>query len=386
METKSYKICRENDCSVLKEIDNSFYMIKDNLSNSNIFLTYIEDNIAILHNNKKIFTLVKTKNENGKCSIQDLDTNFYFYSKPLFSESKRLFIANRTTARQYEFFDLKECETTNNHDIETIKSAANLFYKRDQVIDLFWWKRDDYINFGDELNLYIVEYLTKKKINRVAPIQSELVGIGSILNLFPKRKLIYPVWGTGTLYPQNIENEIIYSPTLLRGPLTNSLFKRNLNVPYGDPGILSSIIWKESGEKKYDWGLVVHHSQEKEAWVQKIIKNTKNSILISVKNENMEQLMLQFSNCKNIASTSLHGLVVADSYKIPNIWLWDNNLHKGGQWKFFDYFSGIQRTNIENLNPNNIESLSGINLNVNSYKYQNDVEKIQNRIIKSFPL
>src|SRR5690606_2333588 len=148
----------------------------------------------------------------------------------------------------------------------------------------------------------------------------------------------YPVWGTGTLTPCQLLSDNQYDVHLLRGPLTESLFDNKLNVVYGDPGLLSSTIWPEVKEKKFDWGIIVHFSQENQHWVKNIHKNTPNSILISVKNNDMNHLMSTISACRNIASTSLRGLVVAHSYCIPNYWLWDNNLHKGGQWKFFDYF------------------------------------------------
>src|SRR5690606_18631551 len=159
-----------------------------------------------------------------------------------------------------------------------------------------------------------------------------------------------------------------------------------LNVVYGDPGLLSSTIWPEVKEKKFDWGIIVHFSQENQHWVKNILKNTPNSILISVKNNDMNNLMSTISACRNIASTSLHGLVVADSYCIPNYWLWDNNLHKGGQWKFFDYFAGIKRKNIDNIDPKTISSLSSLNQATSEFKYFDNIYDIQQRILKTFPL
>ena len=129
-----------------------------------------------------------------------------------------------------------------------------------------------------------------------------------------------------------------------------------------------------------------HGGQEKKQWVQDLIKNTPNIILISAKNEDFLELMSQISSCRKIASTSLHGLIAADSYRIPNVWLWDKNLHKGGQWKFFDYFSGINRFYVDNVDPNAINSLSLINLDQINFRHFDSIDSVQKRIIDTFPL
>ena len=50
-------------------------------------------------------------------------------------------------------------------------------------------------------------------------------------------------------------------------------------------------------------------------------------------------------SCKCIISSSLHGLICADAYSIPNVWLDEHKLPEG-HFKFMDYFSSQNRTNV----------------------------------------
>ncbi|MBI0425842.1 polysaccharide pyruvyl transferase family protein [Psychrobacter sp. NG27] len=359
-------------------------MMKD--KNPNVYLTINDDLYGFIHDNEKIYSFVEVAKKVNSYSFKNLDQNMYFSSKPLSSENyKNTFVANRVVAREWEEFDLEVVLLENSGFFSNFISFLKT-YKNTDTVNLYWWRGKGFTNFGDELNLYIVSHLSNKKVKRVEKRQTDLVGIGSILNWFPKRKNTYEVWGSGTLGPTELLNDEDYNISLLRGPLTKSLLKKESIIPYGDPGILASTLWSKNPQQVHDWGIIVHFTQAKKPWVKKLIKNTPNSILIDVKNEDMADLMAQISSCKNIASTSLHGLIVADSYCIPNVWLWEGNLHRGGQWKFFDYFSGINRMYVDNVNPDDILSLSDVNPQISNFKYFNQIENIQNRVIKSFPL
>ena len=47
--------------------------------------------------------------------------------------------------------------------------------------------------------------------------------------------------------------------------------------------------------------------------------------------------------CEMTASSSLHGLIVSDAYHVPNVWICLNSETGGGEFKFKDYYAGVQR-------------------------------------------
>jgi pyruvyltransferase len=53
-------------------------------------------------------------------------------------------------------------------------------------------------------------------------------------------------------------------------------------------------------------------------------------------------------SCRAIASSSLHGLILADAYGLPNAWLDSDaggggSRPGGGEFKFYDYFASVDK-------------------------------------------
>jgi pyruvyltransferase len=62
-----------------------------------------------------------------------------------------------------------------------------------------------------------------------------------------------------------------------------------------------------------------------------------------------QEFVDQLCRCRVIASSSLHGLIAADAYDIPFVWISLSKRLVGGDFKFRDYFLSTGREDVECL-------------------------------------
>lgn len=208
-------------------------------------------------------------------------------------------------------------------------------------------------NFGDDLSLPICEYASGKAICKGDNIYADMYAIGSLLQIFKKRKhhIKYTVlralkgkrplviWGTGV-----IDNIPLYLPQAkilaVRGPHTAKALSLKTNVPFGDPGLLvSDIIAAPTKIGKI--GVVPHYVDKAHPVVAEAAKEDR-FVIIDVEDD-WQNTATHIAQCDVILSSSLHGLIVADAYGIPNQWLEFSKNVIGGGFKFRDYADGIGR-------------------------------------------
>lgn len=209
-------------------------------------------------------------------------------------------------------------------------------------------------NFGDELNLYILQRLTNINVYSPQKAKGDLYAIGSILQTVLGRKrllILYRkkiiVWGTGFIKPptspKKKESFKRFAKILaLRGKLTKTRVQKIVNsnlsdIVLGDPGLLcSKLISQENITKKYRIGIIPHYIDSKSNFQEKI--DLKDFKIIDI-TENPMYLLQQIAECEVIFSSSLHGLIAADSLNIPNCWLKISDKLIGKDYKFRDYYS-----------------------------------------------
>lgn len=196
-------------------------------------------------------------------------------------------------------------------------------------------------NFGDTLTPHILEYFTDKKVVRVNPDYSgKVVGVGSIMTFLRDNDVVF---GTGVMYPHERYKADNIHVIALRGPITRSVIDTNSELPeiYGDPAILLPLMYYPVMEKKYDVGYIPHFVDKE------YISLGENDILIDLRPENIEndwkQVVDLALQCKKIVSSSLHGIILGESYGIPTVWEQYSDKIIGGEYKFQDYFLGTGR-------------------------------------------
>ena len=267
----------------------------------------------------------------------------------------------------------------------------NILYKIIRIpvkltINLFWFslikfvrflgrKNDDYVflqayvknrfldispnNWGDDLNKYLLELITNKKVVFV-PYSSLLIHekephylfIGSILGFYCLDNCI--VCGTGI---QDPNKKLIGKPKAVisvRGPLTRKvLLKNGILCPknYGDPALLLPLFYKPvihfDNRKKYI-AFIPHHlsNPEKVLEIGKKFKNRFQIKIIDLVNySKWTDIIDSISNSCFVLSESLHGLIVSEAYGIPNVWVEFVEHPDYWDFKFLDFYYSIGKFN-----------------------------------------
>jgi len=196
---------------------------------------------------------------------------------------------------------------------------------------VYGWRRPPLHNFGDELNNWILARLGVE-CTWAPPAQADLVLVGSVLEHLP------PGW-TGTVcgagkLRENSEVDLSAANVIaLRGRLSAARVRGvPTSVVLGDPGLLASK-WVPQTVAKYDLGVIPHWSD------QKLAQRFPYGHIIDVRRPPGE-VITEIASCKRVVSSSLHGLVVADSFGIPRrAELFPSADKEGGDFKYRDYAS-----------------------------------------------
>lgn len=224
---------------------------------------------------------------------------------------------------------------------------AFVFYQND--------KRIKHENWGDDINYYFLREIIKAPlvlINRTSlafrlKLRNYLV-IGSTIDMLCTQNT--EIWGAGIIdgsKPLKIKPKKVYA---VRGPLSRAkLLAEGVNCPeiYGDPAMLVPLYYQPSKQKLYKYGIISHVSNQKV--VETLLFNGKPlSKCEDVRIINLGQykhwhdIIDQVCECEIILSSSLHGLIIAEAYHIPNVWIEFGKLLLGGRFKFHDFFLSIK--------------------------------------------
>src|SRR5690606_31185258 len=165
------------------------------------------------------------------------------------------------------------------------------------------------------------------------------VVIGSILSHVTDGCVAWGVGSFGTETRAQISTKATY--LAVRGPLTrNKLDNLKVCCPrvYGDPALLVPDFYKPDIEPTHEVGVVLRWS-EADRNNRFDVPGVKKIFLGS---DDIEGTLDDMLSCKRIVSSSLHGLILADAYGIPNAWL-DSPTPKGKEFKYWDYLISVNK-------------------------------------------
>lgn len=218
-------------------------------------------------------------------------------------------------------------------------------------------------NFGDELNTPLVNKISGENVKSVNETfknpDNDVINmvIGSVLSLADRNTV---VWGTGYISAFSRMKEKPLKICAVRGPLTRArLIDQGFECPevYGDPALLYPRYYKPSSERKFRLGIMPHYIDRDAATLNGLKES---DVLFINALDPVNKVVKEVNSCERIASSSLHGLIIADAYGVPSVWIKLSDRVLGWGFKFADYFSSVKRKDRKPLVMNGSANLKSI--------------------------
>lgn len=198
-------------------------------------------------------------------------------------------------------------------------------------------------NFGDQISPAIVAHLAGRPIvHAQARKRGKLIAVGSVLGAAMPGDTI---WGSGLMKPEHAAYVRAKAPSTIlavRGPETRRvLTEYGISCPeiYGDPGMLLPLVYQPSRKIRHRVGIVPHFSHIDD--FRQMFAGT-GAHIISPKMP-WTNVVAELCSCEVVASSSLHGVIIAEAYGIPTIALRHGGWLHGTPLKFLDYFRSTGR-------------------------------------------
>lgn len=201
-------------------------------------------------------------------------------------------------------------------------------------------------NYGDNLMSPLLRALFDIEPEYVDLAYAELIGAGSILDCFHRRRgrglgrflkmrrwRHLHAWGPGFMnswgrpfWPQHLTVHAV------RGPLSAAKLGRS-DLPLGDPAILLPEIWPKQATATAAVSIIPHFATQGDMTQTSLPKHWRVVNLL----EDPRKVTVDIASSDLVISSSLHGLIVADAYGIPSIWMKGDSRIRGDGFKFRDY-------------------------------------------------
>lgn len=220
----------------------------------------------------------------------------------------------------------------------------------------------DIHNAGDLMNKDIVELISgnRTKISKtynadMTAIGGALVGLqrtgglrGAVKELIalPYRNKPVYIWGSGFWNDKNDRG--LYRKNLkvcaLRGELTKrkleELTGKTYDVPLADAGLLVDMLLEPVTflkRKRHNIGVIPHFYQLKDPSFTKLFESG-DYHMIDIR-RTPKEVAEDIVRCDTVISSSLHGLIFADSLHVPSLHVTGDTNLPDGNFKYEDYYS-----------------------------------------------
>jgi len=211
---------------------------------------------------------------------------------------------------------------------------------RGNAVSAYWWIGVK--NFGDLLTPVLLKSYGHTPV-LVPPGKCSVVSTGSILGMI-QGDYSGVILGSGLLSPEHAKSFPNANIVAVRGELTRDLIGAPQSTILGDPGILSCQLLKQRERKTAVVGIVPHYADRSDRRITDIAHRYPGQVRIINVQRSPSKVIREIDRCAHILSSSLHGLIAADSLGIPNGWIELSGRVAGNGFKFRDYYSAYQET------------------------------------------
>lgn len=199
------------------------------------------------------------------------------------------------------------------------------------MVTCFWHRGPPPGNLGDVLSPVILRGLGID-VGWAPKVHADLLACGSVVGAAQPGTM---VWGSGAMSQETCPDPAARY-LAVRGPMTRDLVRSyggDCPEVYGDPALLLPEIHDRPVEKRHEVGVVEHYVDEGRA----------PDIFPTISPVSADPLHVvdRIRSCERIASSSLHGLVVAQAYGIPWAWVRFSGSLNGDDTKFDDFAASV---------------------------------------------
>ena len=240
-------------------------------------------------------------------------------------------------------------------------------------------------NFGDLLSPIIIERLFQARVVASTIATADLLAVGSLMEKLraTENDLRPMIWGTGFIEEGGRWDGLDIKPLAVRGELSLERVRHLVSRPValGDPGLLVSRALPQQSTHHGPISIVPHYVDIDASEVSRATENSEVQV-IDVRDDPID-VVSQIANSSIVFSSSLHGLIVADAFRVPNYWtpLSDNVI--GGSYKFKDYYS------VYDAEPVAIplhDAIAKVDALRRDWSPRPRIEELQDGLVASFPL
>ena len=238
-------------------------------------------------------------------------------------------------------------------------------------------------NLGDYLGFVVTNWMLDRKglsLDNYVEKKKHLLTIGSGA---VKSYQDMTVWGSGVECPLTFFHRRLFQKQwyrkldirAVRGPLSRDyLIKLGHKCPevYGDPAILMPLVYQPiMKNKRYKVSVIPQLVTEKEVRIK-----YPDVHVISMNTNDYRSVIDQIVQSELIISSSLHGIILSDSYGIPSVFF--RGLDKRIDFKYKDYYASTGRQ-LNDIATTIDEALKRTPLPLP------DLKPLQDELIKTFP-